>query len=167
MGGDCLGDLGWILVGHQPADNLGVGFGGEHRFDSRTLEPAPHADDLKCWAGPHALARRIAGLAPERFKAEVIQELFFIEWRRSDLSALLIRQWRNAVIKALHQDHTVGTTERCKNRCKRMVRVVYRTTIHARVQIARRATDIDLNSDTATQPNQNGRFGFAPLATIR
>src|SRR5215467_10949253 len=48
-----------------------------------------------------------------------------------------------------------------------MVGVVYRTTIPARVQIARRATDSDLDSDTATQPNQNGRFGFAPLATIR
>ena len=65
MGDQGLDDPVRVLVRHQPAGNLGVGFVGEDGLHTLALESSPDAVDFQGWPGPDSLERGVARLAKE------------------------------------------------------------------------------------------------------
>ena len=63
-----------ILVGHQPAGDLGVGLGRDHGLLPRPLVAAPHAVDLERRPRPLALERGVAGLAECGGRADLLRD---------------------------------------------------------------------------------------------
>ena len=84
-----------------------------------------------------------------------------------DLRAILIREWRDQVVEAVHQNMPIGAAQRVENHHQRVDRVLHRAAIHARMQIAIRAAHVDLHAAAAAQADQNCRLGLAPLPAIR
>src|SRR4029077_6796507 len=97
-----------ILVGHEPAADLGGGPGGDDRLRARPPIPAPDAVDLERGPRPIALGRRKAGLALQGFQPVGLLQRTFVERHARELSALLLTQWPNAVVEPRHQDVSGG-----------------------------------------------------------
>ena len=87
-GPEPLEDPVGILVGDEPAADLGVGMGRDDRLRPVALEPAPDAVDVEGRPAPAPLERRVADLADERRHAELASERLLVERQGGDRRAL-------------------------------------------------------------------------------
>src|SRR6202171_5433495 len=101
---ECRPDRCRILIGNEPAADLGRRPRRDDRLRPGPLIAAPEAIDLERRTRPVALGRREAGFASQRLEPIGFLQRGFVEGNPRELALLLIAQWPDAVVEPRHQE---------------------------------------------------------------
>ena len=101
-----------ILIGNQPATELGARLGWQDRLGPFALITAPETVDVKRWPGPTALQRRETLLASQLLNPQLSPILLIRETKRGKLFALAGVDILDFVVKTGNLHPTVFVNQR-------------------------------------------------------
>ena len=144
VGLEQIADLLRILIGHEPHADLGHRRRRQHGLGALAGEPGQQSVDFERRPRPHALERRVAALAEQLRRAELLAVLRLVERQLLPLRALRLAQRPHIVVEAGNLDAAAAILHLREDLGEHERRVGDGAAERARVQIALRAAQVDL-----------------------
>ncbi len=155
-----------LLIGNQPAGNLGRRTGGDDRLGTRSAVSAEDAVDVARGAGPAPLDRGEALFAPNRWHAEVGDIGRFIELEPGEVLAFLGTERQNVVVESGNLHPLLVVVQFGHKASQHVARIGNRAAKDAAVQIAIRAVEHDLARENAAETVSNRGSAGGVLAGV-
>jgi hypothetical protein len=138
----------------------------QHRLDALALETAPDAVHLEGRARPGALEGGVAGLAVEGVDLQVAHVARLVEVDGGDARAVVVGQVAHVVVEAVDRDLAVGAAHAGEDVGERVDRVGDRAAVHAGVEVAVGALDVDLQRAEPLERQRERGLVLGPLRAV-
>jgi hypothetical protein len=146
-----------VLIGDQAAGDLGRRLRGNHGLGAVARVAAPDAVDVEGRPRPGALQRGEAGLAALFAETDLAEKATRVEAEPAPRLSRRRVDLADRVVEARHRHLALVVVQGGEQPAQRIQGIEHRPSVHARVQVAAGAFEIELEVDEAAQPGRQRR----------